>query len=102
MQNKKLLFSILLLAILIMPLFANAVTAVSIVQSIASTLKNVVLILAVAGWIVTAILFFLGTGNPNMVGLAKKAAIASILGTVVYALSEVALGIIRSALFSGQ
>lgn len=101
--NKKLLFLSLLAVVLIFPSFAGAqVTAVSIVTNIANVLNSIILVAIVIAWIITALLFLMAVGNPNLIGAGKKAAIASIIGTVIYALSSVALGIIENAILKGQ
>lgn len=101
--NKKLLFLSLLAVILISPSFVFAqVTAVSIITNIATVLNNVILVAIIIAWLITGLLFLMAVGNPNLIGTGKKAAIASIIGTIIYVLSSVALQIIRSAILQGQ
>ncbi len=103
MQDKKILFLSLLAIVLNFPLFVSAqVTAVGIVTNIATVLNNIILVFIIIAWLITGLLFLMATGNPNLVGLGKKAAFASIIGTVIYVLSGVALGIISSAILQGQ
>jgi len=104
-NSKFLLLQTLLLAsviALIFPFSAQAITALQIVQNIAKVLNNIILVIIIIAWIITALLFLMGAGNPNLVGMGKKAAFASIIGTVIYALSNVALTIIENAILKGQ
>lgn len=102
MQNKKLLSLILLLSVLsILPAVASAQTITGIVQNLASIVTNVAIFVTVVFWIITGLLFITAQGDPGKLGTARKALVASIIGTAIAFLAGSATAIIGNALLSG-
>lgn len=98
--TKKFLLS--LLVILLVPAITSAATAGQIINNIASVFTTIGVAVIIIAWMITALLFLLGSGNPNLVGMGKKAAYAAIIGTAIYVVSSVALNITSNALLRGQ
>lgn len=104
--NKKILFLYLLLGILVMPAFVSAQPAnlTGVATMIKNLLNTIATIFVVIGWVVAGILYLTSGGSPEKTGTAKKALIAAIIGTVVVALANMAVGIyaiIQTALNQG-
>lgn len=100
--NKKILFLTLLLVVLIFPISAHAKIIVDMVTSVATVITTVAGIVTVVCWVITGLLFLTAAGDPGRIGLAKKMAFTSIIGTALVILSGVAMNMINSALFFGE
>lgn len=83
-MNKKALL-ILLLVVLILPFETNAQSATlnNIITSIRLALEAMGAIMAVVGFLIAGILWLTSGGSPEKTGLAKKALIAAIMGTII-------------------
>jgi hypothetical protein len=106
-MNKKALFLILSLSILIIPItvFAEDVTGIS---GIVTNITNLVMVIGggivVIGWVIAGILYLTAAGAPEKTGTAKKAMIAAVIGTVLVILATTAgtiTSLVSSAIFSG-
>lgn len=97
-MNKKISFLVLLGALLL-PIVASAQTIATLVDNV---LVNVAWPIAIAAivifWITTGILFLSAMGSPDKLGLARKALIASVAGTIIIILAASAVIIIRNSL----
>lgn len=84
-MNKKYLFSFLLLAVIFLPLVANAASPAldALATSVKGAAISVGAILAVIGFVVAGILWLTSGGSPEKTGLARKALIAAIIGTII-------------------
>ncbi len=76
-------------------------TITGMVANVAKIIVLVATILVVIFWIITGLLFLAAQGAPDKLSLAKKALYASIAGTAIVILSQVAIVIIENALFFG-
>jgi len=90
-MNKKLLFLILLLVVLITPLMVAAQTAgieamVNRVQAIAISVGTPIITI---GWVIAGILWLTSAGSPEKTGIAKKAIVACVIGTMLIVLAAI-------------
>ena len=98
MMKKKISFWVLF-GMLLLPLTAGAQTIAGMVDNIVVNVAWPVAIGAVIiFWLATGILFVSALGSPEKIGLAKKALIASVAGTIVIVLAASAIAIIRNTL----
>ena len=104
MMNKKTLFLVLLLGVLVVPNISLAqVSLDNMVESIKDLLVNIASFVVVIGWVIAGILYLTAAGNPEKTGLAKKAMIAAAVGTVLVILASADIyGMIKSALNIGE
>ncbi len=97
--NKKILFLILLFCFFA---FAPKVIFASEVEQFVWNVENAVNTIAgsivVIGWFIAGILYLTAAGNPEKTGIAKKAMIAAIIGTVLVILATMAEAIIDGLL----
>lgn len=97
-MNKKALLLILFAAV-VFPAVASAQTIADMVNNIVTNVAWPVAIAAVViFWLTTGVLFLAALGSPDKLGLAKKALIASIAGTIIIVLAASAITIIRNTL----
>ena len=90
-MNKKILF-LILLAVLVLPVIALAQAAggatldskLTAVKSAAVSLGGAIVVI---GWVVAGILYLTAAGAPEKLGVAKKALVACVIGTVLVALA---------------
>ena len=103
-MNKKILFLVLLLIILVLPfrISAQLVQVPQIVINIQTASLLIGASIVIIGWVIAGILWLISAGNPEKTGLAKKATGAAIIGTVLIILSKVAYMTICQLLYSGQ
>ena len=105
MKNKKILFlvSLLFIALLIPLAKVNAAgefcTALKSIRDITWKVGGSIIII---GWVVAGILWLTSGGSPEKTGIAKKAMIAAITGTILVLLSATAATIIKDALGTGS
>ncbi|MCX6724286.1 MAG: hypothetical protein NT155_03915 [Candidatus Staskawiczbacteria bacterium] len=105
-MNKKILF-LVLLGVLVLPLAvsAQASQATTIAANIKSLAVTVGMAIVVIGWVIAGILYLTAAGAPDKLGVAKKAMVAAIVGTVLIVVAvggyAVISGIVNSALNSG-
>lgn len=92
-MNKKTLFLILLAVILTCPTIISAITLPEMVKNIGSMTYQIGTALIIIGWIIAGILWLTSAGNPEKTGIAKKALIAAVIGTVLIILASAAVGI---------
>ena len=90
------------LAVLLLPLAANAQTIQELVGNIADASYAVMVGIVAIAWVVVAILFLTAWGNPEQLTKAKKAFIWTLAGTVIAVLFSSILTIIENAVLRGQ
>ena len=82
-MNKKILF-LVLLAVIFLPLGVYGIASpTQIAENVKDAAVTIGAAIVVIGWVVSGILFLMAAGNPTKVETAKKAMIASIIGTVL-------------------
>ena len=86
-MNKKALFLILLVCVLISPVVALAVGAGDIANNIQNAAIDIGFPIIVVGWVVAGILYLTSAGSPEKTGIAKKALVACVIGTVLVILA---------------
>jgi len=99
-MNKKTLFLILLLGVLVLPntVFAQAIpTLQSMAKSAAIVAVQVVFFVVIIFWIVTALLFLMAQGDPGKLNTAKMALFTSIAGTIIYIIAENAVDFVGNS-----
>jgi hypothetical protein len=101
-MNKKVLF-LILIAMLLLPVAALAAptdlgSAVNTLKTLAITISASVVII---GWVIAGVLYLTAAGSPEKIGVAKKALIAAIIGTIVVILAPTAFNVVDSALSGG-
>jgi len=105
-MNKKILF-LILLGVLILPSIALAQTQASVIAgNIEQLTLTIGVCIVVIGWVIAGILYLTAAGAPDKTGIAKKAMIAALMGTILIVIAaggySVISGIVNSALNSGQ
>ena len=95
-MNKKILFLILLISVLVLPLAASAYTndANTIANNVKELTVQIGVAIVVIGWVITGILYLTAGGAPDKLGTAKKALIACVIGTVVVVIAEAGYAVI--------
>jgi len=102
MKNKKILFLVLLSVGLAVPFISNAADALcAMVGRIETITWQIGGSIVVIGWVIAGILYLTAAGSPEKTGIAKKALIAAIIGSILVVLSAVAAGIIQDTLGRG-
>ncbi len=96
-MNKKTLFLILLVIIFVLPISAHADQFCDAVKNIESIIWRIGGSMVVIGWVTAGILYLTAAGGERM-GIAKKALIAAVIGTVLVVISASMSGIIIDAL----
>lgn len=99
-MNKKILFLILLLAVLVFPIAVYADKACDAVKNIRDASLKIGGSIVAIGWIIAGILYLTAVGGPRM-ETAKKALIAAVIGTVLVIVSAFAIGIVADLLKFG-
>ncbi len=76
----------------LMPTFVFSASAnvPDVVISIKDAALTIGYFIVIIGWIIAGIIWLTSAGNPERTGLAKKATIAAVIGTVVVILANVA------------
>lgn len=97
MKNKKILFLVLLLEI-VLPSAISAANGGSdqltqLVWNIANMLLTAGGAIVVIGWVIAGILWLTSGGSPEKTGTAKKATWAALIGTILLALASATIGI---------
>ena len=103
-MNKKTLFLILILGVLILPVISyaqgasggGATTIKDILTTIATNLGGLGTALATIGFIVAGITYVASTTNPSLMSVAKVALIAAVVGVVIILLAVGACPFIKS------
>ena len=99
-MNKKALFLILLLGVLIFPFFAQA-DLLGMVNTLVGNLTPLAGGLATIAFIVSGIMFLSATGNPSRMTVAKGALVAAIIGIIIVLLASNACEFVK-ALFGAE
>lgn len=93
-MNKKILFLILLLAVVALPQGAFAGSSQSGIQALDKVLENVGKAvqaigsaLIIVGFVVAGVMYLTSTGNDQKMGTARKALWASLIGAVIVILA---------------
>ena len=98
-MNKKILFLILLGAVLALPIIVFAASqACNTINAFTNITEALGAAIVIIGWIITGILYLTAAGAPDKLGTAKKALIACVIGTVAVIIATVAYGFVRDAL----
>lgn len=113
-MNKKILNSIfwstLVLCILITPVFISAEDgaaaggsdkASQAIKNVETAFVNIGASIIIIGWIIAGILWLLSAGSPEKTGLAKKALIACVIGTILVAVASKSCEILNALLGLG-
>lgn len=88
--NKKILFLILLGAILVPTMFVLAATDLpTMATNIETAAVGVGTPIVVVGWVIAGILWLTSAGSPEKTGTAKKAIFACVIGTILIVLAAV-------------
>ena len=85
-MNKKTIFLIVLLAVLVVPTFAYA-DLCSMVEKLSTSLQVLAASLATIAFIVSGVMFLSATGNPSNMSVAKASLIAGVIGIVIVLLA---------------
>ena len=104
MKNKKILFLVLVIGVLILPFISSAQGSgelCSMIGRVENTVWKIGGSIIVIGWVIAGILYLTAAGNPEKTGIAKKAMIAAIIGTILVVLSATAPAIVIDALGKG-
>ena len=108
-MNKKTLFLIFLSSVLILPLgaFADITPLVSgMFDNVAELALYIGGSIVVIGWVIAGILYLTAAGSPEKTGIAKKALIAAVIGTVLVVFAaggyDVIKDIIENVLNAGK
>lgn len=94
-MNKKTLFLILLLAVLVLPITANALEAKDIAIKVKNAALQVGIPLVIVGWVIAGIIYLTSAGGARL-ELGKKAIFAAVLGTVLVILAASACDFINT------
>ena len=87
-MNKKILpFLVLSLAIAGLPFVANASKLGDVANNILTVVVEIAGAITFIGWIIAGILYLTSAGAPEKMNIAKKAAIAAAIGTVLVVLA---------------
>ena len=89
--NKKIIFTLLLSTILILPHKANAIspTLNKLLVNIDVALKSAGAVLSAIGFVIASYLWLTSGGSTEKTGLARKAFIAAVIGTVILVVASV-------------
>lgn len=91
-MNKKILF-LVIFSILVFPNIVLGITLPEMVKNIGSMTYQIGTAIIIIGWIIAGILWLTSAGSPEKTGIAKKALIAAVIGTVLIILASAAVGI---------
>jgi len=102
-MNKKILLSVSLAAVLVSSSVASAAgtTLQSMAVAIQSSAISIATPIVVIGWVVAGILWLTSAGSPEKTGLAKKAMVACVIGTILVVLamgSAAIINVIKNAI----
>ena len=90
-MNKKILSFVLFLLIVVFPVVALAEEGGQPVSPIVLKIKIMFIsiggMIVVIGWIIAGILYLTAAGNPEKIGIAKKALFAAVIGTALIVLA---------------
>ncbi|OGZ85048.1 MAG: hypothetical protein A2401_02995 [Candidatus Staskawiczbacteria bacterium RIFOXYC1_FULL_38_18] len=93
-MNKKILHSILLVALLL-PIAVFGQTIDSMAAAIATQVVAVGTWIVVIMWVVAGVMFLMAAGDPGKLGAAKTGLFAAIGGTILIILATGAIGFIE-------
>ena len=99
MVNKKNLFLILLVASTLSVAccaYAAEASTITIMTAVQTAATNIGIPMIIVGWLIAGILYLSSAGSANLTGLAKKALISCVIGTVLVILAANACGFINS------
>lgn len=83
-MNKKILFLILLTSILFLPSVIFAVNELTTtIGGVSTALVLIGTMMVAIGWVIAGILYLTSAGSPEKTGIAKKALIAAVIGTIL-------------------
>ena len=99
-MNKKILFLTFSTVAVASPLVAFGLTLNEMVTKVSTVAVDAATPIVVIGWVITGILYLTSAGSPEKTGIAKKALIACVIGTLIIALaigSSLAINLIKDA-----
>jgi len=85
--NKKTLLLILLAVVLLPTAFASAQTLEEMAGRVEAVAVGIATPIVIIGWIIAGILYLTAAGAPEKLGIAKKATVAAVIGTVLIVLA---------------
>ena len=88
--NKKTLFFVILFGFLALPVSYVSAQVPDMVQKVQGAFVTIGYSIVVIGWVIAGILYLISAGNPEKTGIAKKALIAAVIGTVLILLAQFA------------
>lgn len=97
-MDKKILFLVLLLAVLVLPLTSYAKSLEEMTGAVKTAATAIGMSLAVVGWVVAGGLYLTSAGNPSKIGVAKTALFAAVIGTVLVILANSGVPTIKGLL----
>ena len=86
-MNKKTLLLILLAVVLLPTAFASAQTLEEMAGRVEAVAVGIATPIVIIGWIIAGILYLTAAGAPEKLGIAKKATVAAVIGTVLIVLA---------------
>jgi hypothetical protein len=100
MKNKKVLFFVQAVAVLVLPLVVSG--AASQAETFACNIRGAMYLIAgsiiVIGWVIAGILYLTSIGDPSKITKAKQAMVAAIIGTALIVIATMAGGLIANLL----
>ena len=96
-MNKKIFILVSFAFLPLMKVYA-AGTAPEMVCSVKNAAFTIGTAIVIIGWIIAGILYLTSMGNPEKTGIAKKAMIAAVIGTILIILADVAANVIANLL----
>ena len=88
-MNKKILGTVLFAAFVVLPslAFAGGETLGSMACKVETAATDIAIPIVVVGWVIAGILYLTAAGAPERMGIAKKAVVACVIGTVLAVLA---------------
>lgn len=96
-MNKKIIFSFLVMAVLVLPAIASAYTLTGWLDNLKTNMITIGASVVVIGWIIAGILYLTAAGEPSKLGIAKNALVACVIGTILVGVAKVAADVISNA-----
>ena len=87
-MNKKILFAILLLAIVTLPISVSGQTLKEVVNNVKDQLIPLAAGLSTIAFIVSGLMFLSATGNPSRMTIARGSLMAGVIGIVIIILAN--------------
>ena len=85
-MNKKTLF-LTILGALVLPVIALGTTLSTMANAVQTAAVDIATPIVVIGWVIAGILYLTAAGAPEKLGVAKKAVVACVIGTLLVVLA---------------